>query len=54
MYFSISNLATGQLLGKLFFERHSSDHTGSNNTGLEFLLCEGAEKKGGHTQTQTE
>jgi len=44
-------LAIGQFLGKLFFEGHFSGHTGSNDTGLEFLSCEGVEKKGGHTHT---
>jgi hypothetical protein len=39
---------------EFFFERHSSGHTGSNDTGLEFLLCRGAEKKGGQTHTQTD
>jgi hypothetical protein len=34
---------------KNFFERRSSGHTGYNDTGLEFLSCQGAEKKGGQT-----
>jgi hypothetical protein len=41
-------------LAKLFFEGHSSGHTGSNDTGLEFLSCRGAEKKGGQTHTHTQ
>jgi hypothetical protein len=36
-------------LTKLFFARHFSGHTGSNDTGLEFVSCRGAEKKGGQT-----
>jgi hypothetical protein len=31
------------------FDGHSSGHTGSNDTGLEFLTRRGAEKKGGHS-----
>jgi hypothetical protein len=34
-----------------FFEGHSSGRTGSNDTNLEFLSCERAEKNGGHTPT---
>jgi hypothetical protein len=41
--------AIGHFSGKFFFERHSSGHTGSNDTGLEFVSCLWAEKKGGHT-----
>jgi hypothetical protein len=44
-------LTTGHFSGKLFIEGHFSGHTGSNDNGLEFLSCEGAEKKGGHTHT---
>jgi hypothetical protein len=44
-------LATGHISGKLFFEGHSSGHTDSNDTGLEFLSRQGAEKKSGHTHT---
>jgi hypothetical protein len=39
---------------KIYFEGHSSGHTGSNDTGLEFLSCRGPEKKGGQTHTQTD
>jgi hypothetical protein len=53
-FFSVANLATGHFLRELFFDGHSSGHAGSNDTGLEFLSCEGAEKKGGQTHTQTE
>ncbi len=35
---------------KLFFEGHSSGQTGFNDTGLEFVSCLRAEKKGGHTE----
>ncbi len=48
--FSVGNLVTGHLLGN-FFDGHSSGHTGSNDTGLEFLSRRGAEKKGGHRYT---
>jgi hypothetical protein len=41
--------STGYFSGKFFFEGHSSGHTGSNDTGLEFISCLRAEKKGGHT-----
>ncbi len=37
-----------------FFKRHSSGHTDSNDTGLEFLSCQEAEKKGGQTYRQTD
>jgi hypothetical protein len=40
-FFSVGNLSTGHFSGKLFFEGHFSGHTGSNDTGLEFLSCEG-------------
>jgi hypothetical protein len=33
-------LATGHLSGKLFFAGHSSGHTDSNDTGLEYLSCQ--------------
>ncbi len=42
------NSATGHFSGKTYFEGHSSGH---NDTGLEFVSCLGAEKKGGHTHT---
>ncbi len=48
--FSVGNLVTGHLSGN-FFDGHSSGHTGSNDTGLEFLSRRGAEKKGGHRYT---
>ncbi len=48
------NLATGHFSGKLFIEGHTSCHTGYNDIGLEFLLCQGAEKKGGQTHTHTD
>ncbi len=35
---------------EIFFEGHSSGQTGSNDTGLEFVSCLRAEKKGGHTE----
>ncbi len=44
-----TNSSTGYFSGKFFFEGHSSGHTGSNDTGLEFVSCLRAEKKGGHT-----
>ncbi len=44
------NCATRHFSGKFFFERHSSGHIGSNDTGLEIVSCLGAEKKSGHTQ----
>ncbi len=44
-FFSVDNLATGHLSGELFFEGHSSGHTESKDTGLEFLSCEGVEKR---------
>jgi hypothetical protein len=34
-----SNLATGHFSGKIFFDGHSSDHNGSNDTGLKFVSC---------------
>jgi hypothetical protein len=37
------------LLGKIIFEGHSSGHTDSNDTSLEFLSCEGLEKGRSHT-----
>jgi hypothetical protein len=37
------NSANGHLSGKKFFEGHSSVHNGSNDTGLEFVSCLGAE-----------
>jgi hypothetical protein len=45
-------LSTGHFSGKLFFEGHFSGHTGSNDTGLEFLSCEGWEKGRSHTYRQ--
>jgi len=33
------------------FEGHPLGHSDSNDTGLEFLSCQGAQKKGGHTHT---
>ncbi len=48
-FFPVGNLATGHFSGKLFFEGHFSGQTGSNETDLEFLLCEGTERKDGHT-----
>ncbi len=48
-FFSVGNLSTGHFSGKLFFEGHFSGHTGSNDTGLEFLSCEGWEKGRSHT-----
>ncbi len=42
-------MVTGHFSEKLLFEGHFSGHTGSNDTGFEFLSCEGTEKKGGHT-----
>ncbi len=57
-FFSFGNLATGHFSGNFFFffffDGHFSGHTGSNDTGLESLSCRGAEKKGGHTDIQTE
>ncbi len=41
-------MATGHFSANLFFEGHSSGHTGSNHTGLQFVSCLRAEKKGGH------
>ncbi len=35
--------------GKLFFEVHSSNDTGSIDTGFGFVSCRGAEKKGRQT-----
>ncbi len=39
---------------KFFSEGHSLGDTGSNDTGLKFVSCRGAEKKGGHTHTDTQ
>ncbi len=47
-----ANSSTGYFSGKLFFERHPSGQTGSNDTALEFVSCLRAEKKGGHTDRQ--
>jgi hypothetical protein len=44
-FFSVSNLVTGHFSRKLFFEEHSSGHTGSNETGLKFLSREGLRKR---------
>ncbi len=40
-----ANSSTGYFSGKLFFERHSSGQTGSNDNGLEFVSCLRTEKK---------
>ncbi len=48
------NLATGHFSGKICFEGHSSGHIGSNDTGLEFVSCLGAEKKGAQTDRHTD
>jgi hypothetical protein len=47
-------LCHGHFLAKVFFEGHSSGHTGSNDTGLKFVWCLGADKKGGQTDKQTD
>jgi hypothetical protein len=47
------NLATGHFSGKIFIEGHSSCHTDYNDIGLEFILCQGVEKKEGQTHTHT-
>jgi hypothetical protein len=44
------NSATRHFSGKIFFDGHSFGHTGSNDTGLEFVSCLGAEEMVGHTQ----
>ncbi len=51
--FTVDNLATGLFSEELLFEGHSSSHTDSNDTGLEFLSRQGSEKKGSHTYIQT-
>ncbi len=44
-----ANSSISYFSGNFFFEGHSSDQTGSNDT--EFVSCLGAEKMGGsHTQ----
>jgi hypothetical protein len=54
LFYSVGNLTTGHFSEKLLFEGHSSVHTGSNDTGLEFLSYRGAEKKGGQLHRQTD
>ncbi len=46
-----ANSVTDHLLANIFFEGTPSGHTESNETGLKFVSCRGAEKKGGHTQS---
>ncbi len=48
------NSVTSYFLGKKFFGGHSSGHTASNDTGLDFVSCLGAEKKGGQTDKHTQ
>ncbi len=52
-YFFVRNSATDYFLMQRFFDRHSSGYTGSNDNGLEFVSCLGAEKKSGQTGKHT-
>ncbi len=50
--FFVRNSATEYFSEKIFFNGHSSGHTGSYDTCLKLISCRGAEKKGGHTHRQ--